>query len=435
MAQTKLRKVNIPIILYNGAGGYYATVYYTDTLAAPGEVGSFSNTITLPTNSTYNGYILVGYKLRFSNYDFAFYNPGSIATQTGYGYNSGTQSYVNSVKTQYEELSGIGYSGAWTLNDMAKSAASSPGAVTFVAVYKKAPLKLNGVILNDVKQIKLNGNDVKVLRHSTSGGTLTTLFSKTLLTLKYISKVNIPVGGGEIPWTGSCNIETATGVNSKLMVNNMLNKHALPANAPYAATIDTNFERIEPYEIKSWKDNICLPASEERHFELIIPQRSRYISSVTVYQVVHPSSGSPTETSLGENYKLTEFDAVNISQTGRTAPLAGSWPSLSKVYNRNKIGFYNNKLGELTSSSRLKWQFKLTGAINGSSWFEIRFENSLGELISSQTIRGSDVINNKTYSGEFDFNDYKSAGFYFSVVPVNMTSGCSITYMPFYVKK
>ena len=434
IAHKKLRKVDIPIILYNGAGGY-VTVYYTDTLAAPGEVGSFSNTITLPTNSTYNGYILAGYKLRSSGYDYAFYNPGSIATQTGYGYNSGTQSYVNSVKTQYEELSGIAYNGAWTLNEMAQYAGSSPGAVTFVAVYQKAPLKLNGVILNDVKEIKLNSNDVKVLRHSTSGGTLTTLFSKTLLTLKYISKVNIPVGGGEIPWTGSCNIETATGVNSKLMVNNILNKHALPANAPYAATIDTNFERIEPYEIKSWKDSICLPTSEERHFELIIPQRSRYISSVNVYQVVHPSSGSLTETNLGVNYKLTEFDAVNISATGRTAPLVGSRPSYAKVYNINKINFYNNKLSELTSSSRLKWQFKLTGAITGNGSFEIRFENNLGELISSETISGSNVIDNKTYSGEFAFNDYKLAGIYFSVMPIIMPVGCSITYMPFYVKK
>ena len=433
MASIKLRKVNIPIILYNGLGGY-ATVYYTDTKEAPGIVGHYSNIITLPTNSTYNGYILAGYKLRVRNSDLAFYNPGSIANQICYGYNSVYQSTVSSDKTQYEELSSIAYNDPWTLNDVAKIAASSPGSVTFEAVYQKAPLKLNGVILNDVKEIKLNNKDVKVLRHSKSGGTPTTLFSKTLLTLKYISKVNIPVGGGEIPWTGSCNIETATGVNSKLMVNNVLNKHALPANAPYAAIIDTNFERIEPYEIKSWKDNICLPASEERHFELIIPQRSRYISEVRVYRIDHPDSESPEATDYGVNYKLTEFDAVNISSIGRTAPLRGSWPTYKKVYNRNKIYFDYNKLGELTSSSRLKWQFKLTGAISGSR-FEIRFENSRGELINSQPIWGSDVINNKTYSGEFAFNDYKRDGVYFSVVPINMPSGCSITYMPFYVKK
>ena len=206
-------------------------------------------------------------------------------------------------------MSGVAYNGPWTLNDIAIKAASSPGAVTFVAVYQKALLKLNGVPTDGIKKVIFNRNDCDVFRID-KDGYFFNLFSKTSVTLKYVSKINFPTGGG-FP---TCTIQTVTGMNNVLMPNYKINKYVFPTSVQYSSTIDSIFEREETDEIYNWKDQVCLPYPAARSIVMTIPQKSRYIKSINAYQVTLSSSSGTTEVNLGQIKKMIEFDEANLSE-------------------------------------------------------------------------------------------------------------------------
>lgn len=426
MAHVKLRKVTIPVILYNGINpGPPLEIYYTDELTANGLTGSFSNTAILRPDSTYSGYSLVGYKLIYSGQTIAYFKPGELLYQSCTGYNSGTNSSIVTTKSQYQDVNIL-----FNITDLARFYAMGFGTMFFQAIYVKVPIKLNSTILSGVKEVIYNGNSVDVLRYN-NAGTYVNLFSKSQVTIKYISKVNRFTD--LILWTGSCNIETASGMSNVLMENYKLNKAALPLTLPYSNTVDTIFERAEPSEIREWKDLTCLPTSEARSYEFVIPQRSKFISSINVDEIFKAPTSETTTTALGIKHKLVEFDAVNLEETygERKFPFRGGGSSASMIYHKFKIYFKNTT--SFNSNSKLVWQFNLRDYSGSDGSFQIVAEDSSGNTIYTETIPSVNVSNNKRYYGTISVYGHSSIRFY--VIPTaDMGTQTYLSFIPFYVK-
>lgn len=425
MAQYTIpKKYSIPVITHTGTS--YLDFYYTTGSAFPSNVGTTYVSASLPTTAP-TGSSLVGYKLKIANTVVAHFKEGPLYSQTAIGYNDPFEfATVTTTMQQYENKivrSGVNI---YTFYSGIRNAIIEGSPITFEAIYQTIKIKLNDVPTDGIEKVVFNENDCNAFQIDEGGG-WGFLFSKTLVTLKYVSKVNFPASGG-FP---TCTIQTVTGMDHVLMPNYKINKYVLPTSVQYNSTIDSIFEREEPDAIKSWKDEVCMPVGHVRSTVMVIPQKSKYIKSINVFKLWFAPDGSTAVDNLGEIKKMIEFDEVDLSENLGHRKFETTGAYHYATYMRFNLVLKNTgPLSGFTDNHGLVWTFTVRdmNVSNGSVVVRIKDGST---IIASESFA---IANNQTYSGIFTgIKGYASIDL--EVQPVNnVGSTTKLAFCPFYIK-
>ena len=426
-----LKKYSIPVITHTGTS--YLDFYNTTQSSVPRYVGTFYVSASLPTTAP-TGSSLVGYKLKIGNTVVAHFKEGPLYSQTAIGYDDVNKyATVTTTMQQYENKIVVSPVDIKTFVGGIRFAIYEGSSISFEAIYQKIKINLNGVPTDGIKKVIFNEKDCDVFRYN-NGGVYDYLFSETLVTLKYVSKVNLPTTSGGIP---SCTIQTVTGMDHVLMPNYKINKYVLPTSVQYNSTIDSIFEREETDEIKSWKDEVCLPTYSVRYTEMVIPQKSKYIKSINAFKVKSSSDTGTTEENLGEIKKMIEFDEDVLSEDlgYRKFETKGGYTVPDYSYNATFIRFNmvlknTGVVSGFTDNHGLVWMFTVRDMNVSNGSVNVRIKNG-STLIDSEFL---EIQNNQTYSGIFTgIKGYDSINF--TVEPSeHIGTTTKLAFCPFYIK-